>query len=214
MFKFILFLVIIIAVTVVALSIFSNDNTLIITLPNYEIETSLAFISALTIAALIILSTLIYSFVKTGFLIKKYRLNRNNKNYHNAISEITKTLTFIALGNSQKAKESSQKVKKYLGNAPLANLLTTQTTPQALDKPAKLKKTLQQMLLHKETKSFALKSYGVKANKKHDYLAAFEYFQQALDLEPKSINLVSLLNDAYINNNDYAAALKLLNKYI
>jgi HemY protein len=192
-------------------AILQNDGSLTISIASYEIETSLTFLIAITAALFLLLFLFIFFFVRVKFGLDKYKLNKQNKNQKLGLQEITKSLSYIALGDHKKAALASSKVKKYLGNVPISNLLEIQTSGNKTN-PLKLKKHFKAMLEHDETKSFALKGLGSIAQKNNKDKQAANYFEEALKAEPHSANLTSSLLNAYIKLKKWQKAEELLRR--
>ena len=213
MFRLILFITLLGAVSLGINWLFVNDGTVSATWLGYHIEAS---ISLLIIALNILLITsigLVQCIMWLAFLPSRIAFRRSISHYDKGLHALTEGFAAIASGDIKTAKKSAKMTKRYLGDKqPLALLVDAQAAQmEGNDKLAR--KNYEILLENKTTKLIGLKGLLNEVRKEGNVENAVRMAEDAYisGKEPNN-NIANVLLELYKRSGSWQKALKLANK--
>ncbi len=154
---------------------------------------------AALIAALVVICafTAFWALLIRALLLVPRRMRRRKRDraYGLGLRSATEGLVALAIGDVETARHRAKKTRQHLHDAPLALLLSAQIA-RVDGKDADLRRYLEQLLAHRETRFLAARNLSAYCDRNDNASAALDYAEQAHTMRPKdpvsSENLVGL----------------------
>jgi HemY protein len=192
MIRLIVFLVIAVAVAVVASWFADNPGRVTLTWQGMRIETSVAIL-ALAVLAVGILITMLFEILRLLRVApRRFRERRHRARESEGYLALSQGMVAAAAGDTTAARQLTRRAEKLLDGAPQTLLLSAQTAQLEGDEPAARQK-FQRMLRHPETEFLGLRGLLAQAMKEGDVEGALRLARRAYQRRPQTAWVLNTL---------------------
>ncbi len=211
MLRKLLFILILVAISLLAAWFADSPGSVNITWMGYRIETTFFFLTVI-IALLVLLLAgsylLIHALIVAPRRMKQQRREKYRKRGLEALSQ-----AFVALASDDSATAARmlQKADKLLDTPTITLLLSAQLAKLQGDE-SRTRLLLQKMLKRKETSFLAARSLLQQAKSQHSTEDALSYARKMAELRPKDYQAVRALVESLIGAHQWQEALQLTEK--
>jgi HemY protein len=211
MINLLLLLVLLCCVGIAAAWVAENPGDVTMTWFDYRIDTSLAFLLLLAIAAAFVLAYAII-FLRAFILAPgRFSLRRSERHYRKGLAEITYSVAALAASDIATAEAHTRKAQKLLGTTPLTLLLSAQIARSQGD-DVKTQELLGKMLDYKETEYLAARSLSDSASKQQLFSKALHLAQRAQRINPKEAASANAVISLHMRMGGWQEALAAIDK--
>jgi HemY protein len=209
MIRLVLFLLAVFAATLGLNWLADRPGTLVLDWQGRVIETSVfraVVIFAFVVAAVMLAISIIRSIWRGPATIGQLMTRRSERNGLEALST---GLIAIGSGDAQLARKAADQARKHLPNEPLTLLLRAQSAQLQGDSAAS-RRMYESMLGSRDTEPMGLRGLYLEAQREGEVVAATQFAERALTLNPKLEWPAQALFDLQCKSRDWTGALETL----